>query len=218
MSEIDLDVKYFDKKNLMKEYENKFGKTLKNYTLLTPIYLIYNLEKGDVIRYSKNINDKLSCASIIIDIMYEGNYTKIINNDKIENVIDKSKSYIKSMTLQSVFYKKSYWKICPDNYIIFKYIKKTKKRTKKTNINMGIANETLKKLAEVDPTIKNKIIKNNKKKTREYIELTGDEHKCTKDISDAEEYINELIHTNNNKKCVKIYTVENASEYIDKYM
>ena len=99
----------FQEKNLNlsqidKLYRTKYKQKLSSYNLLHPSEFKL-LNKGDVIIYSKK-NDKLSCSSIILDIIYEN------------NVID-------YLIVMSVGYKNKTWRIHPHYYYIFKYDRDT---------------------------------------------------------------------------------------------
>lgn len=100
--------KKFNKKELMKQFLEIHGDNLKNYELLSPDKLKYNVRIGDVIRYSKDAQDKLSCASVIVKINYVGNGTDI------------NLKYIKNIILKSPVHD-SVWQIIPSKYYIFKY-------------------------------------------------------------------------------------------------
>lgn len=109
---------------------------LENYTLINPYNLAINIKSGDIIRYIKNIDYKLSCAALVISIEY-----KI---DPTTRVPDKT--LIDGITLLANGYKieKKYWNIWPGQYYIFKYVNPKKKQTKnyfvekihKTKINL----------------------------------------------------------------------------------
>jgi hypothetical protein len=232
----------FDKFELDKMYHNKHPKLLNNYSLLTPDYVIFNLEKGDIIRYSKGIDEKLSCACVIIDIEYNGKTKKVLDDKrKVKIVCDRLNSYIEKITLMSIRYKNSYWDIVPDENFIFKFAKKPKRRGRKKNnikINENIINDTidkinktsgntntltLKKLLNIDPIIKGSNNENkNKKKniSRVYVEKTREDYENKTNINDAVNHIDNLIknNTNNNKKKkIKIVSVKDATDFIDNF-
>jgi hypothetical protein len=142
----------FDKDYLLKKYREKHVDILDNYVLLTPMYVIHNIQLGDVIRYSTNIN-KISCTCAIVYIEYDGVMDTIIDkkmltDGKATNITDLkeatkhtkkiynlNKSKIVNITVKSVKYGNS-WKIQPHNCFIFKYMKVS--RSKKKNFDRGV--------------------------------------------------------------------------------
>ena len=163
---------------LMKHHK----KIMNKYKLLTPSNVIYNINVGDTIRYFHN--GKVSCASIVVKIIYNGIYQKIKNPDgSYEMKYDKTKSYIEKIILKSTNLN-SIWVIYPENYYILKLIK-NKYRSK-----LDIA-----KLIQIDPSILKKLIPGAKqtKNIIDYKEITKDNYVNTDNINDAANIVDKIL-------------------------
>jgi hypothetical protein len=233
-------IKNFDKNKIMKQYKQKYENKLKKYILISPSNLIFNLAKGDRIRYSKGMTDKLSCVCLITGMEYvtEKPIKRLDKNNKIFDTIDKSTTHIKNITLTSLKYKQDiFWTIYPENYFFFKYIGKEKKNisTTKNNIVDEIINNITKsnknnlnfdKLIEADPTIKNKIIKitpnfNSELKNNTNVEtikeMTKNDYTSQiKNVSIATKHIDSIMESSKiSKKINKIKNINDAEKFMD---
>lgn len=107
---------------------------LDKYVLIDPFFLSKHLALGDIIRYSKSPDDKMSCAATIMKIVYH------VDGDTMEQ----DKTLIDRITLQSMEHKntKKYWDIFPSQYYIFKYfeplLKGEKERIHKRLVLIGL--------------------------------------------------------------------------------
>lgn len=133
---------------------------LKNYEFIDSTYLVHDLQKGDLIRHIKSIDDKLSCIGSIVHINYK-NY-KFVQKGTVNQRIDKNDAYIDYIVLESLKYKQNYWKIYPENFFIFKYTNPTRTSSTSKLIKeyFGENKNTLdfNVLIRADPSIKDKII------------------------------------------------------------
>lgn len=155
-----------DKKTLVQEIIKTHHDILKNYEFIDSLYSVHDLQKGDLIRHIKSIDDKLSCIGSIVHINYK-NY-KLIQKGTANQRIDKNDAYIDYIVLESLKYKQNYWKIYPENYFLFKYNNPTK-TSSTSKLIKGYFNENtldFNVLIQADPSIKDKIIPKNKVEAR----------------------------------------------------
>jgi len=120
----------FDKDKITDQYVAMYLDKLHNYTLLTPQYIVYNINKGDVIRYSANQRD-LSCACIVMGIEYTGQHIPTIDaRGMVVDMICKDTATIQGIVVCGVAHKSTRWTIDPAKYMIFKYVRGGKKYRK----------------------------------------------------------------------------------------
>jgi len=137
----------FDLDKTLELYRNKHN-VLKYYDLIHPHNIRSELELGDIIRYSIDIDSKLSCAGVVVKIKYS------LNKKLIEKIV-----------LKSLVHQDSYWRIFPSYYFIFKYIPTSsliREALQRGTTLLDVLNKSkntldFRKLIEVDPSIKNKI-------------------------------------------------------------
>jgi hypothetical protein len=121
-----------------KSYINK-NIDLMSYEYINSINYNKKLTKGLVIKYTKSLETKPSCACIIKKIILN------VNNDKI----------ISGLILSTVWHNNSTWKINPDNYFIFIYNNELREKQ--------FVQDKIKKIKENMKNMKIKEIKIDKK-------------------------------------------------------
>lgn len=153
LNSIDKVSKSFDHKKCEEQFIKKHS-FLQHYT-----YLGSNIEKntinvGDLIRYSKSPNHKLSCLGLIVKIKYK-------HNNKIAHIILTS------------FHKNTYWKLVLDGnpYFMFRYVRGLASYKYKMHRDGVSSKDVIQKilkdngkigldfheLIKIDPSIKDKI-------------------------------------------------------------
>ena len=194
--------------DIFEEFQKKYRDKLEFFEIVNPKTLIHDIKKGDTIRYAKHIDDKLSCASIVMNIRYSAHVDE-------QKYVDKQKSYIKKILLRSINHTDSFWEIDPISYFIFKRIP----REKESGFDKFI-----KSIAE------SKIDSNkNKNKNKKKIKMKGGdedidkekiyrEYKFVYNVDDdkLDEYIEKNKSVAKNKE--KIMTLADAERCIDRYI
>lgn len=113
----------FDYNNIFKKFKKKYSE-LSEYVLVKPKNVKSDLLIGDFIRYSKSLNDKLSTVAVIVS------KHEVINKETGHKTLD----YI---VLESLKYKKNYWKIYPDAYFIFRRYASTSTNRNNTKLKIN---------------------------------------------------------------------------------
>ncbi len=225
-------------KSTIDEYNTRYQDMLYNYIFINPENLIYNLSKGDVIKYSNNIN-RLNCG-IIIDIEYKGKIIDVITNKKIAKTRDLSNSYIHYITVKSTTNDNKYWTMNVSEYLIFKYIRKQRKKKTKYIANTNILDKVIEKINNNkntldfeklfgnDENVKKKIIKNDIKQPKKiknkriYVELTKNDYlESINKVFDNIDQIDNIIEKHTNDKQIKIKqkkinNINDADEFLNK--
>lgn len=130
----------YDHYYVQQEFHNRYTE-LDGYSLIDPYKVTSQLRRGNIIRYSKGLDKKLSCASIVMKITY---FMNVETGREDRTLID-------NITLLSIAKKntKKYWIISPSQCYIFKYMNpKTKQsaEAKRREHNVMILKELKRKL------------------------------------------------------------------------
>jgi hypothetical protein len=157
----------------------------KDYEFIPPSNVLFDLELGDMIRISKNIDEEISGVCIVMHIehknsaVYDVDNRPIINPKTNEQYINRKSAYVSYINL-TVRKDGSPLKISPDGFFIFRHISRAPASAAKREIQNGIM-----EMAKIDPT---------KLKNAFYVDIHYDNINTPKSRNNAKKNI--IVDTN----------------------